>query len=96
MGILIDFLVDNYVYFIFVAILLVLALIGYIVDNKRTDKVRKELSLDKNDEVELNIPDVKNVKLNDTIKASTMTSPVNLNPNPSLEQFSANGEEKKL
>lgn len=40
MGVLLNFLVDNYIYFIFGAILLVLALIGYIVDSTKDRKVK--------------------------------------------------------
>ena len=66
MGAIINFLIENYIYFVFVAVLLILALIGYIVDNKRTDKVRKELSIGE-EEKPLDIPEMENVKLAETI-----------------------------
>lgn len=36
---IINFLIENYVYVIFVVILLILALIGYIVENSRMRKI---------------------------------------------------------
>ena len=44
MGVLIKFLIDNYIYFVFVAILLILALVGYIIDSAKTEKLKKEFS----------------------------------------------------
>ena len=37
-----NFLIENYIYFAFVAVLLILALIGYIVDTTKTNKLKKE------------------------------------------------------
>ena len=37
-----SFFINNYIYFIFGGILIVLALIGYIVDSSKEKKVRKE------------------------------------------------------
>ena len=39
---LMNFLIENYIYFAFVAVLLILALIGYIVDTTKTNKLKKE------------------------------------------------------
>ena len=73
MGAIINFLIENYIYFVFVAVLLILALIGYIVDNKRTDKVRKELSIGE-EEKPLDIPEMENVKLAETINQNNQVN----------------------
>lgn len=73
MGVLMDFLLDNYIYFLFVAVILVLALIGYIVDSTKTAKLKKELT--KVDKEETDIPVLNidsNVKLGDSVNKMAM------------------------
>lgn len=40
----INFLMDNYFYFAGVAFVLILALIGYIIDQRKTDKLKREFA----------------------------------------------------
>lgn len=81
MGTLIDFLLDNFVYVIFVAIILVFALIGYIVDKSKTEAVKKELTK-KEDTTGPDIPLVNidsNVKLGETVNKMANMNAENVN-----------------
>ena len=66
MNALIEFLKTNYIYFVFVGVILVLALIGYIVDSSKNNK-QKGVKESKEEEFVLNIPEVENAKIGDTI-----------------------------
>lgn len=81
MGIIINFLVDNYIFVVFFAILLVLALIGYIVDTSKTNKLRSEFSKTvepENGSIPIAILDA-SVKLGDTVNKMAMTNEQNVN-----------------
>ena len=67
MNALLEFLKTNYIYFVFVAILLILALIGYIVDSSKNNKKKEEIEKKEEDEFKLDIPEVQNAKITDTI-----------------------------
>lgn len=47
----IDFLVNNYLWFLVISLILVFALIGYLVDTNEKNIKDKHKSLEKNDEV---------------------------------------------
>ena len=85
---LVEFLKANYVYFVFVAGFLVLALIGYIVDSSNTEKRKREENK-KSDEEEfaLNIPEIGNAKIGETVNknagiVSNETESVDKNEQP--------------
>ncbi len=87
MGLLIDFLIKNYIYFVFVAIILVLALIGYIVDSARTEKLKKEYS--KKEEEMADIPLAtfnENVKIGETVNKTTIKSNASVKDGSTPEQ----------
>ncbi len=84
MGTLINFLLDNFIYVAFICILLVLALIGYIVDTKKNNKIRADLMREKGENMS-GIPIVDtSVKLGDTVnKMASMDTPnVNIEDTP--------------
>ncbi len=90
MGTLIDFLLDNYVYVIFIAIILVFALIGYIADKTKTKALKK--SLTKEDDISPDIPIANidsNVKLGETVNKMANIPEKNVNkeetPIPALK-----------
>lgn len=68
---LIEFLKANYIYFVFIAVLLILALIGYIVDSNKTDKGKSEVKKSEEEEFMMDIPIVKNAKINETINKNS-------------------------
>lgn len=69
MGALVNFLIEYYYILAFIAILLVLTLIGYIIDNTKTKKMQEELSKEeKTDTPDIPIASIgADVKLGDTI-----------------------------
>lgn len=81
MGSIINLLVEYYVVVIFIAILLILALIGYIVDSSKTNKIKKELSKEPAETLN-DIPvATPGVKLGETVNNMTMNSSANVNAN---------------
>ncbi|HBA37676.1 MAG TPA: hypothetical protein DCY94_03050 [Firmicutes bacterium] len=81
MGLLIDFLLENFIYVVFISILLVLALIGYIADKTKTQKLRKELTKEE-DSSTMNIPLANldsNVKLGETVNKMASLDAENVN-----------------
>ena len=91
MDALVEFLKTNYIYFVFVAVILILALIGYIVDSSRNGK--KKTGESKNnveEEFVLSVPEMENAKIGETVNknAGKETSSENVPPevNPSNGQ----------
>lgn len=81
MGTLINFLLDNFTYVVFIAIILVLALIGYIVDKTKTTRLRKELTK-VDDTVNADIPLANidsNIKLGETVNKMASLDVENVN-----------------
>ena len=70
MNALIEFLKTNYIYFAFGGVILVLALIGYIVDSSKNSKQKAEKE-SKEEEFVLDIPEMKNAKISDTINKNS-------------------------
>lgn len=79
MEIIINFLVDNYIYVIFVVILLILALIGYLVDSSKNRKASslKPESLG-NEKIEMEPIDT-GIKLGETVNKSVSNSNADVN-----------------
>ncbi len=74
MGAIMNLLVEYYIVVVFIAVLLILALIGYIVDSSKTNKIKKELTREP-EEVVSDIPVVTpGVKLGETVNSATMNS----------------------
>lgn len=79
MGSIMNLLVEYYIVVIFIAVLLILALIGYIVDSSKTNKIKKELSKEPVETVN-DIPvAAPGVKLGDTVNNMTTNSSANVN-----------------
>ncbi len=88
MGVLIKFLVDNFIYFVFIAILLVLALIGYIIDTSRMEKAKKEK--EEEEGIVGNIPIASldsSVKIGESVNKMTMDSNAGVNPSVTTVSF---------
>ncbi len=62
----IDFLVNNYLWFIIISFILIFALIGYLVDTN--EKKNKEMIEDN----EVDAPVVENIKVEDTTESANM------------------------
>lgn len=98
MGALIDFLLDNFVYVIFVIILLILALIGYIADKTKTNRLRKELtSTSQEDSADIPIASIdSSIKLGDTVNNMSALAAENVNkestPMPALKADTTKNE----
>lgn len=99
---IVDILMDYYVIIVFVAVLLILALIGYMIDSAKTKKLKKELG--KEEEVpQYEIPTVKNdvgVKLGENVNNMTVNNnsvnPANQTVNVSNSEPSKTEEPPKL
>ena len=75
MGVLINFLIDNYIYFVFVAILLVLALIGYIVDSTKTQKLKKEFAKKEEEKADIPVANLTNgIKIGETVNKTAINA----------------------
>ena len=77
MGVLIKFLTDNFIYFAFAIILLILALVGYIVDASRTEKLKKEMANNIQNE---------NVTLGETVNKATNNIKTNVNKSEQTQE----------
>lgn len=102
MGLLIDFLLENFIYVIFISIILVFALIGYITDKTKTNKLKKELTNEDNAEDNKDIPLAnidKAVKLGDTVNKMSSLDVENVNkddaaiPALKVDTFKENSDE---
>jgi hypothetical protein len=85
MGTVMEFLINNYIYFVFVAAFLILALIGYIVDTAKTEKLKTELS---KKEQSIDIPLAsfgENITLGETVNKMTSGTKENVNPGIDLK-----------
>ena len=102
MGTLINFLIDNYIFIVFIAILLILALVGYIVDSSKNNGSKGEAKKVE-DDIFGGIPLANidaNVKLGDNLNKMTLnnaqlgtpTEPVSNNPTPQIPVENVNAE----
>ena len=86
MNALIEFLKTNYIYFVFIGIILILALIGYIVESSKREKNNTKPNENKEEEFVLNIPEMENVKIGETVnknagvKLASEIKPPEINP----------------
>ena len=81
---LLEFLKNNYIYFVFVAVILIFALIGYIVDSSKSGK-RKEKT-DKDVEAFMqNIPPIESAKMSETLNKTAKIEPVSENSEPGIK-----------
>lgn len=77
---LVNFLMENFSYVAFIIILLVLALVGYIVDTKKTNKLKDELTnVDDGGFAPLASIDP-NVKLGSAVNKVTNSTTMGVNP----------------
>lgn len=75
MGMFLDFIKHNFVYIAFIIILLVLALVGYIIDTSKTNKLKRELTGKNDEDVNIDIP-LMDAKLNETISMKPVNEEV--------------------
>lgn len=74
MGALINFLLDNFMILVFICVILILALIGYIVDTTKTNRLKNELKND-DDKDSLAVPLANidsSITLGDTVNKMAM------------------------
>jgi len=73
MGAIMEFLMKYYVYFLAVLVLLILALVGYLVDTTKTNRLKREFNKQYEEDNALEIPISKidgNIRLGESVNAS--------------------------
>lgn len=90
MGMFLEFIKHNFVYIIFVIILLILALVGYIIDTSKTNKLKKELTGKSEEDESIDIP-LMDAKLNETISMNTVNEE---QTEPTIEEATVNEKSK--
>jgi len=73
MGAIMEFLMKYYLYFLAVLVLLILALVGYLVDTTKTNKLKREFNKQYEEDNALEIPISKidgNIRLGESVNAS--------------------------
>lgn len=77
MGILLNFIKDNFMIIVFIIVLLILALLGYIIDTSKTNKLKKELTGKSEEDNKIDIPEMQiNAKIGDAAMSNTTSMPV--------------------
>lgn len=74
MELILDFLVRNYLWFLIITLILLFALIGYLVDNKKDDRFSKKIEIDKEIESRLDVAAAANLTLNQMVKKQSEDS----------------------
>ncbi len=68
MSVILNFFVNNYVWFLVICLILLFALIGYFVDTKKDERFLKKVELDKELEARLAVAEAANLTLNQMVK----------------------------
>lgn len=77
MGIFLNFIRDNFMIIVFVIVILILALLGYIIDTSKTNKLKKELTGKSEEDNKIDIPEMQiNAKIGDAAMSNTTSIPV--------------------
>ena len=68
MSVILNFFVNNYIWFLVISFILIFALIGYFVDTKKDERFSKKIELDKELESKLEAAGAANITLNQMMK----------------------------
>ncbi|MBQ4583787.1 MAG: hypothetical protein IJA94_02745 [Bacilli bacterium] len=68
MEVILDFLVNNYIWFLVITLIMLFALIGYLVDIKKDERFSKKIEIDSEIESRLNVANAANITLNQMVK----------------------------
>lgn len=68
MGVILDFLVNNYIWFLVITFILLFALIGYLVDIKKDERFTKKIEIEKEIEARLDVANAANITLNQMVQ----------------------------
>lgn len=68
MEVILEFLVNNYIWFIVISLILLFSLIGYLVDNKKDERFTTKIEIDKDVESRLEIVGATNITLNQMVQ----------------------------
>lgn len=71
---ILNFLANNYVWFIVISLILLFALIGYLVDTKQDERFSKKIEIDKELESRMNVAEATNMTINQMVKANETVS----------------------
>lgn len=82
MSTILDFLVNNYIWFLVIVLMLLFALIGYLVDMKKDERFTKKIEIDKEIESRLDVAAAANITLNQMVQKQSQNDIIqNNNPN---------------
>lgn len=86
MSTILDFLVNNYIWFLVITLILLFALIGYLVDTKKDERFTKKIEIDKEIESRLNVAAAANITLNQMVQKQSEDT-INQINNPNDNEF---------
>ncbi len=69
MNVILNFFVNNYLWFLIICLILIFALIGYFVDIKKDERFETKIELDKELESKLAVAEAANLTLNQMMKS---------------------------
>ena len=67
MSVILNFFVDNYIWFLIISLILIFALIGYFVDTKPDKRFAEKVELDKELESRLAVAEATNMTINQMV-----------------------------
>ena len=67
MNVILNFFVNNYIWFLIISLILIFALIGYFVDTKPDERFLQKVELDKELEARLALAEASNMTLNQMV-----------------------------
>ena len=70
MNAILNFFVDNYVWFLVICFILIFALIGYFVDTKKDERFSTKIEIDRELESKLEAAGAANLTINEMMKSS--------------------------
>ncbi|MBQ9833811.1 MAG: hypothetical protein IJO33_01305 [Bacilli bacterium] len=79
MNLVLDFLVNNYIWFLVITLILIFALIGYLADIKKDERFSKKIEIENEIESRLNVAAVANITLNQMVQQQSDKLNANLN-----------------
>lgn len=88
MSAILNFLVNNYIWFLVITLILLFALIGYLVDTKKDERFTKKIEIDKEIESRLDVAAAANITLNQMVQKQGEESIKELSNSNNLENSS--------
>ena len=70
MSVILEFLANNYIWFLVISLILIFALIGYLVDTKQDERFSKKIEIDKELEARMNVAQATNMTISQMVQAN--------------------------